>query len=192
VVHAVAKRVFPRASLTSERLVLRPFEPADAGDVCAIWNEAEYLRFAPARFPHAGGSLEQARHWCTDTVEQQRRDGTGIAFAAVADSRLAGHVGLFGADWNAMVCEIHYWTGPWARGHGYAAEAARAVARWALAHQGFARIALNASTANAASLTVAKAAGFRFEGVLRNASFTQAGRGDMAVYSMIPADLEGS
>lgn len=66
---------------------LRPFEAADAGDVCAIRNEAEYLRFAPARFTHAGSSLEQALHWCTDMVEQQRLDGAGIAFAAVADGR---------------------------------------------------------------------------------------------------------
>jgi hypothetical protein len=116
---------FPRASLTSERLVLRPFETADADDVHAIWNDVEYLRFAPARFPYAGGSLEQAVEWCARTVEQRRLAGAGISFAAVADRRLVSHVGLFGPDWTAMVCEIHYWTGPWARGHGYAAEAAR-------------------------------------------------------------------
>lgn len=182
--------VFPRASLTSQRLVLRPFRAADAGDVCTIWNEADYLRFAPAQFPHAGGSVEQAIEWCTHTVEQQRLDGAGIAFAAAAGGRLVSHVGLFGVDWTAMVCEIHYWTGPWARRHGYAAEATRTVARWALAKQGFARITLNANTANAASLAVAQSAGFRFEGVLRNASFTRSGRGDTAVYSVIPADLE--
>jgi [ribosomal protein S5]-alanine N-acetyltransferase len=188
----MTKRVFPRASLATERLVLRPFEAADAADVCAIRNDVEYLRFAPARFPHAGGSLERAAEWCTRTVEQQRIEGAGIAFAAEADGRLVSHVGLFGPNWTAMVCEVHYWTGPWARGHGYAAEATRTVARWGLGEQGFTRIALHANAANAASLAVARAAGFRFEGVLRNASFTRSGRGDMAVYSMIPGDLEGS
>jgi [ribosomal protein S5]-alanine N-acetyltransferase len=150
----------------------------------------EYLRFAPARFPHAGGTLEQAAKWCTSTVELQRLGGAGIAFAAVADGRLVSHAGLFGMNWTAMACEIHCWTAPWARGRGYAAEAARTVARWGLREQGFARIALHASTANAASLTVARAAGFQFEGVLRTGSFTRSGRGDMTVYSMIPADLE--
>jgi hypothetical protein len=36
---------------------------------------------------------------------------------------------------------------------------------------------------------VARTAGFRFEGVLRNAAWSRAGRGDMAVYSLIPEDL---
>jgi hypothetical protein len=89
---------------------MRPFEAADAVDVCAIWNDTEYLRFVPPRFPHAGGTLEQAAKWCTSTVELQRLEGAGIAFAAVADGRLVSHVGLFGMNWTAMVCEIHYMT----------------------------------------------------------------------------------
>jgi hypothetical protein len=36
---------------------------------------------------------------------------------------------------------------------------------------------------------VARAAGFRFEGIMRNAAWSRAGRGDMAVYSLIPQDL---
>jgi [ribosomal protein S5]-alanine N-acetyltransferase len=80
--------------------------------VRAIWNDVEYLRYAPAQFPHADGSLGQATEWCTSTVEQRRLEGSGIAFAAEADGRLVSHVALFGPDWTAMVCEIRYWTGP--------------------------------------------------------------------------------
>ena len=50
----------------------------------AIWNDVEYLRYAPAQFPHADGSLGQATEWCTSTVEQRRLEGSGIAFAAEA------------------------------------------------------------------------------------------------------------
>jgi RimJ/RimL family protein N-acetyltransferase len=99
-------------------------------------------------------------------------------------------VNLFDVDWDAMIAEIHYWTAAWARGNGYAAEAAGAVARWALTEHGFARITLKTITGNAASQKVARSAGFRFEGVLRNAVWSRAGRGDMAVYSLIPRDLE--
>jgi ribosomal-protein-alanine N-acetyltransferase len=89
-----------------------------------------------------------------------------------------------------MTCEIHYWTAPWGRGHGYAAEAARAAAAWALRDRGFARVSLFAVVQNAASRKVADAAGFRFEGILRNAALTRAGRADLATYSLIPGDLE--
>jgi ribosomal-protein-alanine N-acetyltransferase len=186
-----AYRAFPRVTLPTERLVLRPFEAGDAADVHAVWSDEIYLRFAPAQFPHAGVGLDRAVDWCTRTAEEQRQAGKGVAFAG-ADrdtGRLACHVALFGTDWAAMIAEIHYWTAPWARGRGYAAEAARAVARWALTEEGFARITLRTVTGNTASHKVARTAGFRFEGVLRNAAWSRAGRGDMAVYSLIPGDL---
>jgi RimJ/RimL family protein N-acetyltransferase len=184
-------RAFPLVTLPTERLVLRPFERGDAADVHAVWCDQAYLRFAPAQFPHAGAGFDRAVQWCAHTAEEQRQAGKGVAFAgAERDSgRLACHVALFGPDWAAMIAEIHYWTAPWARGRGYAAEAARAAARWALTERGFARITLRTVTGNTASQKVARAAGFRFEGVMRNAAWSRAGRGDMAVYSLIPQDL---
>ncbi len=184
-------RAFPRVTLATERLILRPFGPGDAADVHAVWGDEAYLRFAPAQLPHAGAGLDRAVEWCAWTVEEQRQASKGVAFAGAErdTGRLACHVSLFGPDWAAMIAEIHYWTAPWARGRGYAAEAARAVARWALTERGFARITLRTVTGNTASQKVAGAAGFRFEGVLRNAAWSRAGRGDMAVYSLIPQDL---
>ena len=184
-------RVFPRVTLPTGRLVLRPFEAGDAADVHAVWHDEAYLRFAPARYPHAGAGLGQALEWCAQTAEEHRRAGRGVSFAGAEHDtgRLACHVALFGTDWDAMITEIHYWTAPWARGRGVAADAARAVARWALTEHGFARITLRTVTGNTASQRVARAAGFRLEGVMRNAAWSLAGRGDMAVYSLIPRDL---
>jgi RimJ/RimL family protein N-acetyltransferase len=172
---------FPRANLAAGRLVLRPFRAEDATDVHAVWNDDAYLRFAPAGMPTAAADLRRAVEWCSS--------GPIFAVERAADGRLVGHVALFGTDWARMVTEIHYWTAPWGRGHGYAAEAVRTVARWALTTQGIARIALMAVVDNTASVRTAEAAGFRFEGVLRNAALTRAGRGDLASYSAIPADL---
>ncbi|WP_436533835.1 GNAT family N-acetyltransferase [Actinoplanes sp. HUAS TT8] len=173
--------VFPRATLVTDRLVLRPFESGDAAGVHAVWNEREFLRFAPVGFRYAGAGLEQAVQWCA----------RGDVFAGVerASGRLACHVTLFGADWSAMTAEIHYWTAVWARGRGFAVEAAAAAGRWAVRELGFARVTLHSDVRNGASRRVAEAAGFVFEGVLRNASWTRSGRGDLAVFSLIPADL---
>jgi ribosomal-protein-alanine N-acetyltransferase len=137
---------FPRTSLSTERLDLRPFETADAADVHAVWNDETYLRFAPVGLPTAGADLETAVEWCTTGVEAQRRAGT-------------------------------------------AAEAARTAATWALTELGFARVTLAAAVDNVASQRVARAAGFQFEGILRNAALTRAGRGDSAIYSLVPRDL---
>lgn len=184
-------RVFPRTTLSTSRLVLRAFEPDDAADVHAAWNDEAYVWFAPKGFAHAGAGIEQAAEWCSHGAEEVRTAGKGINLAGTErdGGRLLCHVALFGVDWTAMTAEIHYWTGPWARGKGYAAEAGRAVARWAVTDLGFARIALQALTGNAASLRVAESAGFRYEGTQRNAALTAAGRGDLAVYSLIPEDL---
>lgn len=188
----MTRRVFPQAVLPTERLVLRPFGAGDAADVHAVWNDEAYVRFAPAGYPLAGAGLERAVEWCSRGADEQRRAGLGVSFAGAGrdDGRLVCHVALYHTDWTAMITEIHYWTAPWARGNGYATEASRAVARWALAEHGFARITLETVTGNAGSRRVAEAAGFCFEGVLRNAAWTPAGRADMAVYSMIPEDLK--
>jgi RimJ/RimL family protein N-acetyltransferase len=132
-------RVFPRVTLPTERLILRPFVPGDAADVHAVWTDEVYLRFAPAQFAHAGASLDRAVEWCARTADQQRQAGKGIALAGAErdTGRLACHVALFGTDWTAMITEIHYWTAAWARA----------------------------------------------------AAWSRAGRGDMAVYSLIPNDL---
>lgn len=179
----MTERSFPRTNLTSERLLLRPFRSDDAVDVHAVWNDETYLRFAPAGLATAGADLRRAVEWCSKEPI--------FAVERAEDGRLVGHVALFGTDWVGMVTEIHYWTAPWGRGNGYAAEAVRAVARWALTTQDMARIALMAVVDNTASIRVAEATGFRFEGILRNAALTRSGRGDFAAYSLIPADLTG-
>lgn len=179
----VAERAFPPVTLTSERLVLRPFRVEDAADVHAVWNDETYLRFAPVGLATAGADLQRAIEWCSA--------GPIFAVDRRSDGRLVGHVTLFGTDWTRMVTEIHYWTASWGRGHRYAAESVRTVARWALTTQDIARIALMAVVDNGASRRVAEAAGFRLEGILRNAALTRSGRGDFAAYSLVPADLTG-
>ncbi|WP_238010707.1 GNAT family protein [Dactylosporangium sp. AC04546] len=184
--------IFARDTLTTDRLVLRPFTHEDAPEVHRAWQDERFIASAPVGYPYAGADLETALAWCTTGIEQRRLEGKGVGFAVVphTGTPLVGHVSLFGTDWQARTCEIHYWTAPWARGHGYAAEAAAAVARWALTTQRQARITLQVDTANPASRRVAERAGFHFEGILRSVAESRAGgRADMAVYSLITEDL---
>jgi [ribosomal protein S5]-alanine N-acetyltransferase len=187
----MSEPVLPLVTLTTDRLLLRPFGPGDAVDVHAVWQDSRFIDSAPLGYAYAGADYETALAWCTSGIEERRRTGKGIGFAVTPrdGGRLVGHVSLFGADWTVRSAEMHYWTAPWARGRGVAAEAAAAVARWALTTQGFARIALQAAPANTASRHVAERAGFRAEGVLRNVAVSRSGHHDLVMYSMIPSDL---
>ncbi|MFJ1751593.1 GNAT family N-acetyltransferase [Kitasatospora sp. NPDC088134] len=123
-----------------------------------------------------------------------RESGDGIHFA-IADAssdRLMGTVGLKKTDWRARVSEVGYWTAPWARGRGIAAEATRALGRWVLMDQAFQRMELLAATENTASRKVALRAGLHREGILRNAGFVHAGRVDLVLFSLVPEDLRGT
>jgi ribosomal-protein-alanine N-acetyltransferase len=183
---------FPRTVLTTERLLVRPFIAADAPDVHAAWQDEAFVQSAPVGYPYAAADLPTAVSWCTTGIEQRRLDGKGVGFALVprGGGRVAGHVSLFGTDWETRTTEIHYWTSPWARGHHYAAEGAAVVARWALSECRLERVHLQAETTNAASRRTAEAAGFHFEGVLRSLAPARNGaRADMAVYSLIRADV---
>jgi RimJ/RimL family protein N-acetyltransferase len=85
--------------------------------------------------------------------------------------------------------EVGYWVGPWARGEGVAARALGLLSAWALGPLGLARLDLNASVSNAASLRVAERCGYVREGTLRSGWFRGPGREDLAVFSLLPEDL---
>ncbi len=68
-------------------------------------------------------------------------------------------------------------------------EAAVALSRWVLTEEAFERVVLRIAPANKASVRVAEKAGFTYEGTARNAGILHTDRVDLAIYSLIPADL---
>ncbi|GAA2466355.1 hypothetical protein GCM10023100_74820 [Actinocorallia cavernae] len=184
-------RMFPETVLHTDRLVLRPFTAADAQDTQASCADALTQRRLPLPRPY---TLAAATAWCTSVSHALRESGDGIHFA-VTDTRterLMGTVGLKKTDWRGLTSEVGYWVSPWARGHGIAAEATRALARWALTDHRFERLELRAATADTASRKTALAAGFHHEGILRNAGFVHDGRVDLVLFSLVADDLRGS
>lgn len=181
-------RTFPEVTLETPRLVLRPYRAEDAADVALACRDELTQRWLPLPNPYTDAD---ALAWCTEMSPRFRTSGEGIEWAAVrrSDRRLIGSFGLKRTDWRGRSSEIGYWVAPWARGEGLAVEAVEAIARWLLLEQGFERMILRAATGNAASQRVAEKAGFTREGVARNAGFTNTGRVDLVVFSLILADL---
>ncbi|CAN5166591.1 GNAT family N-acetyltransferase [soil metagenome] len=180
---------FPEVRLETPRLLVRPYRVEDAPDVALACRDELIQRWLPLPNPYTDAD---AIAWCTGISPGFRASGQGIEWAAVrrADDRLIGSFGLKRTDWRARSSEIGYWVAPWARGEGFAVEAVTAIARWLLEEQRFERMVLRAATGNHGSQRVAEKAGFTREGVARNAGFNNAGRVDLVVFSLVPADLD--
>ncbi|WP_116244685.1 GNAT family N-acetyltransferase [Nocardiopsis sp. FIRDI 009] len=186
-----AKPTLPSVILETERLRLRAFVEDDIDDVHLIYADPSLQRWVPLPEPGVPYTRENAERWCRLVAPALRADGDGQHWATVEKDtgRLVGSIGLLRTDWAALRTEVGYAVAPWARGRGFAAEAAVAVSRWAI-DQGFQRVELKAATGNTGSRRVAEKAGFVLEGVERNAMPLHEGRTDLAVYSLVPSDLD--
>ncbi|OIK28864.1 GNAT family N-acetyltransferase [Streptomyces malaysiense] len=191
---------FPNISISTERLVLRPLDEDDVSAMAEMMNDEQVAAWTdvPQPFTEAG-----ARHWITEHAPAERAAGRGLDLAVTEflTQRLVGIVRLTRTNWNIRATELSYIVAPWARGEGYASEAALATARWLFGDQRFERVELRTAADNTASQQVAQKIGCISEGVLRNACIvhvrTEDGgwadlRTDFIVWSLLPEDLEGA
>ncbi|MGK5553728.1 GNAT family N-acetyltransferase [Actinomadura kijaniata] len=168
---------------------VRPFTLDDAADYIDVIRAGE--DWLPPNFP-TEPKAEPLAWWLTEGVHQPHRFGVGVhlVVAERESGRLAGTIGLFRVDWTQLTCEVGYGMRPAARGRGYASQALRLVARWALGDCGLHRIELRALTTNAASVRVAEKSGFRLEGVARGAERVAGRNVDQYVFGLIKPDLD--
>ena len=169
------------------RVRLRPFEERDLDGVVAACRDDQIQRFTrvPAGYDEADG-----RAFISGASGRRLRgESLELAIAASDDDRLLGAIGLVMDVYDPGRGEVGYWVAPAARGAGVAAAALALLARWALTAGGLARLDLQASVANPASIRVAERCGFVREGTLRRAWHRSPAREDMAMFSLLPDDL---
>ncbi|MFF4602380.1 GNAT family N-acetyltransferase [Streptomyces sp. NPDC001339] len=190
---------FPDISISTDRLVLRPFEEADVPALAEMMSDE--LVTAWTALPHPYTTAD-ALAWATGKAAAVRTEGRGIALAVTEflTQRLVGSVHLDHTDWRVRSTELRYVTASWARGEGYACESVLAVAQWLFQDQKFERIELRTAADNTASQQVAQKVGGISEGVLRNAWIARSRmedggwteiRTDLIVWSLLPEDLDG-
>jgi RimJ/RimL family protein N-acetyltransferase len=174
-------------TIRTERLVLRPFREDDVAAVLAVCQDPDiqhWITAVPAPYTE-----NDARFFVREVAIGGRAAGRDLPVAIEVDGRLVGASGVHHLTaGHPLGPEIGYWIAPGARGRGYAAETAHALAQWALG-LGAPRVHLVADVRNAASRAVARAAGFTQEGVLRSyLAYRDGSRGDAALFSRLPAD----
>lgn len=167
-------------TLTTDRLVLRPFSVGDVPYVVEAARDPQMLRWM---LWAAEESAERAREFCTRLAHEDPVHK--INFAVEVDGRCSGSVGLQRAEWMFGRVEIGYWLAPWARGRGLATEAVRRVTDYAF-QTGLYRVELLAAVGNEPSQRVAERAGFVREAVLRRAGLLPGGsRTDMVMFARL-------
>ena len=169
----------------TERLTLRPYRAEDADVVYRACQDPamhRWLTALPSPYTRA-----DAGTWVHETAPAERAEGRGMVAAVETDGELVGSCGLHLVP-GRLGPEIGYWIASWARGHGYAAEAARGMADWALA-RGATRVHLYTDVENVASQVVARRAGFVQEGVVRGClDYRDGARGDAVLFGRLPGD----
>ncbi|MFI9527759.1 GNAT family N-acetyltransferase [Micromonospora rosaria] len=180
----------PAAVVEGAGLRLRDFRPDDVADLVAAGDDPLARWFLPG-LP-APDTEARARWWVAEGVPGLRAAG-GVAYA-VADSgtdRLLGGVALGNPVPQRRQAEIGCWVLPGARRRGVGTTATRLLAGHAFA-TGTARLELLAVADDPASQRVALAAGFRPEGVRRDAAATpDGGRQDLLAFVRLAGDPDG-
>jgi RimJ/RimL family protein N-acetyltransferase len=183
--------VFPEDGLVGDGIRVRLPRADDAAAIARGLSDAKILRDASI-----GMRYEPTEEAVRERVErlwpELRRTGD-VLYLAVADAETdayLGNVQLHELDWDGAACEIGYWLLPEARGRGRGATAVRLLARWAIEELGMARVEAFADFDNDASLRSLERAGFTREGTLRSVAHAHRGRVDVAVFSLVAADLK--
>ncbi|MFJ4961505.1 putative ribosomal N-acetyltransferase YdaF [Streptomyces sp. ADI96-02] len=174
-------------SLTTERLLLRPFGPQDTYRVHAACQDPDIQRWTVVPSPYR---LTDAELFTAQLSPDGWRDDSAYNFAMVLreTGTLVGAVGLDRRS-NPATYEIGYWGAREHRGLGYVTEAVLACARWAFTSLGADRLEWRAETGNRASRAVALRAGFTLEGDQRSGLLNKGVRRDAWTAALLPSDL---
>jgi RimJ/RimL family protein N-acetyltransferase len=174
----------PRLTITTERLVLRPFGMSDVDRIRSVVESG--VQFLP---PGAPSHLASVSQWLANGVHELQRSGQGIHLAMTdKDGLIIGAISLFKTAWGAGTTEVGYGVHPLFRRRGFATEALRGVVGYVFAETSLRRIDLTANLDNLPSLRVAQKAGFTWEGVLRDAVLEDDGPHDLVIFGMLRDD----
>ena len=168
------------ATLSTERLILRPLRPEDAPAVeryCGNWKVARMTTRIPHPYP-AG----LAADWIAGLDGNAGEGGDqGYRFAIECEGELVGVIGL--ERMRSEDFEIGYWIAePW-WGKGLATEAVRRVIAFALDDLELERLVAGHFEDNPASGRVLEKCGFRYSGEARE--WSKARNGEVACKRLV-------
>lgn len=176
--------------LTTERLTLRLFEPGDVDDMVAYQGRDDVARYLyrPARTREQ--CAEVIARVSAATTWQADGDSLVLAIHRRTGGGVIGEIVLRLASRPARQAEIGWVLHPGHEGHGYATEAARAVATLAFERLGTHRLFARLDADNAGSARLCERLGMRREGHFIDNDVHPDGRwGSEYVYAVLAAEF---
>ncbi len=175
--------MFSQPILETERLVLRPFGPADAPDVQRLAGDRE-IADTTERIPHPYED-GMAEAWiATHTERFRKRQGCEFAIILKDTSELTGAIGLT-LTMTHRRGELGYWIGRPFWGQGYCTEAGRFVIDYGFSSFDLHRIQARCMSRNLASGRVMQKLGMKHEGRLHGYMLKWGVFEDVEVYGML-------
>jgi ribosomal-protein-alanine N-acetyltransferase len=170
-------------TLTTARLVLRPFRDADRREVFELHSNARVMRYwdsAPWR-----DETQADRFLARCRALSDNEAGARVAVERRDTGRFIGWIGLQHRDHDNRSANLGYVFAEHAWGQGYATEAGRALLEWGFAVMDLNRVSAQTDTRNEASARVLTKLGFTLEGILRENVIVDGEVSDDATYSLL-------
>ena len=177
-------------SLTTPRLILRPFTFADAPAVQRLAGDRS-IADTTANIPHPYED-GMAEMWISSHAEQFEQ-GTGVVFAITLKDtgELVGAISLFSIRAASSRAEMGYWIGVPYWNKGYCSEAAKALIGYGFNELGLNRVFAEHMVRNPGSGRVMEKAGMTYEGTLRQHVKKGDRYEDLKVYGILRTEFSG-
>lgn len=176
-------------TLTTDRLVLRAFEDADAEPLFVHASNPNVTRFT--LWDHHK-TINDTLAFVRDYARCRYLEGTPEPYAIALRSdpyqKPVGAVGCFWVSQPNRTMELGYWLSELLWGQGLAAEACRAVLAHSFAACEPERMQARVIAGNDASRRVLEKLGFHFEGALRSSLFRRGQFEDVLYFSLLRAE----
>jgi RimJ/RimL family protein N-acetyltransferase len=173
-------------SLADDTIRLDPLDETHVPEFVELIADEDVQRFT---LVPSGAGEAFVRDWIAH-YEAGWEGGSSAGFCIhdVSDGAFLGFAAIVALELDARQGELGYMVAPAARGRGTSVRAVGLLTRWAFDDLGLERLELRIDVANAASERVARRAGYRRDGVLRNAHFKEGMRSDTGVWSRLRSD----
>jgi RimJ/RimL family protein N-acetyltransferase len=183
------------SAIATDRLLLRPFTANDLDDLYAIQSGPEVVRYLrwDVRSRDEVRAVLQRKAEQTHLTEEGDLLSLAIVLPGAAGTRTGaiGEVSLWWHSREHRQGEIGFVLHPAFHGHGYAAEAARAVLSCAFGAAGLHRVYGRADARNAASAALMRRLGMRQEAHFIHNEVFKGEWGDELVFAILESEWKG-
>ena len=175
-------------TMETHRLILRPFREGDAPAMFRNWAHdsvvTEYLTWEPHASEHVTEALVE--RWARETAEDPSVYQWAIELKSIGE--VIGSLSAMHVDEQTQSVELGWCIGRRWWGQGIMPEAGSAVISYLFSEVELNRVAAKHDTRNAKSGRVMQKIGMTQEGVLRQGGHSNAGVGDIAVWSILRSE----